>query len=136
MENFPSKLPAPLGAVAFEGDSSVLRTNMESGRVRQRRIASMAPRRTDLRWLMTDDQHAIFCAWHKFKISEGADSFTINLPVKGGVGNLQTCTVRIVDGLYSDSWDNDSCMWMVQCKIEIDTPPFLTESELNVALAS
>jgi len=85
-------LPAPLSM-----DSALLRTNMESGPVKQAKIKSLQNNRRDLVYRMTGDEYDAFKNWHKTEINRGATYYPwIDLD-----GTERQ--VLMVDGKYTDT---------------------------------
>ncbi len=118
MEDFPSQyLPAP--TVSFNGNTagSTIRTQMESGRVRQRSRFTRETRLYSVNWEMSDFQYGLFQSFVLYQINRGADWFNIDLPV-GGEG-MRTVSARIVDGKYSGA-HVPVMNWNVSAQLEVD----------------
>lgn len=129
METWPSVLPNPSTAFSSSVDSSVIRTKMDSGYVRQRKRFTQQFRTIKAKWEMDDDQLAIFQAWWKYKINNGADWFQANLALGSG---LRLYTVR-----FTESYDHSYkgvLFWNVSANLEclVDSP--LTKAELDSRL--
>lgn len=61
---YPEGLPCPLrDNYAFSPTNNIRRTDMDSGRARQRLEFRNVPTMVDLKWIMTSDQAAVFETW-------------------------------------------------------------------------
>lgn len=124
LEVLPDIAREPYG---MQETPSVLRTQMDSGRVRQ--VARFTTRlvQVPVSWrLVGEQQFRIFQAWYTHKISRGADWFLLDLPFGSG---LEQCTVRFMEGVYSVSRDDN--VWVVTTTLEVDIPPTMTEGQLD-----
>lgn len=120
MENWPTSiLPDP--TVDLSGESTTLmgRTDMDSGRTRQRQRTSRVGRTYPVSWEFDDYQYGMFQSWVKWKLHNGADPFLIDLPT-GGEG-MKTVTARLVNGKYSDKYV-PVMNWKVTATLEVDDP--------------
>lgn len=107
-----------------------MRTEMEVGPARQRRIASAMP--TDLTFnlmLLSRNELAVFETWYKFVLNNGAAWF--RMPVDCGSGMVET-DVRFTD-TYSVS-PQGSGVWEVQCKAECREMPVMSVAEMEAYL--
>lgn len=131
MESWPSTLlPAPDGSFNPNVVAAVARTKMDSGAVVQRlRFTQQMCTMPSVKWTMTDAQFEIFKAWWAYKISRGADWFTISLPLGDG---FATYTVRF-DGKYAQKY-KPVMHWEVSGTLECIVQPGMTEAELNALL--
>jgi hypothetical protein len=96
-----TKLPRPTFSLNDKVVGNVIRTQMDSGRFRQRKRWTAALRTISVEWSFTDAQFALFQGVYKYKISDGADWFTMQMPFGNG---LNTYTVRFTDNGFSDSY--------------------------------
>jgi len=126
-----SKLPLP--STDFDGanERATIRTKMDSGRFRQRRRFTSGLRTFKASWQFDDDQFALFQGVVKYKLSEGADWFTIDLPFGDGFKNYR---VRFIEAKESFNYQ-DVLHWKVDAQLETETTSPLTEAETNAALA-
>jgi hypothetical protein len=61
---YPAALPHPLKeGYAFEPENNILRTQMQSGRARQRQSFTSVPSYAQLSWILDDQQAQLFEAW-------------------------------------------------------------------------
>ncbi len=78
--DYPSSLPRPSRSnYQFQHVSPFARTNMSTGRARQRRTFQSVPSVTELQFTMSQTQAQIFEAWFAYEISDGGDWFNIDL---------------------------------------------------------
>lgn len=117
MEAFPAIFPNP--TVDFNGKASTttVETKMDSGRKRRRRRFSSELTSLPVSWQMDDWEFGMFRAWVKNKISDGADKFTISLPVSGE--GFKTVTVSLVGGEYTFK-HSPVLNWTVSANLETE----------------
>ena len=124
-------LPKPTVDLGHRSQPPTIRTNMDSGKARQRRRFPKGNRLIAVSWVFTDEQFEIFQAIVKFKLNDGADYFDMSLPLGGGYA---TYSVRMVDGDWSARYQ-DFNHWKVTANLECDELATLTEGELDALLA-
>lgn len=122
--NYPEGLPSPLWA---SNQNSVVspnqRTNMDSGRARQRRKFSSVPVMRTATFIMTDVQARQFELWYKVDLKDGTEWF--NIPLRHPIGFLpQVC--RIV-GVYNGPVAFGARMWQYSATLEIWERPLLND---------
>jgi hypothetical protein len=80
--NYPNDyLPIPLQeGFGLKPVSPLLRTELTSGRARQRRLYTSTPTQATVAWLFTDPEAQLFEAWFRDTIKDGADWF--NMPLR------------------------------------------------------
>lgn len=98
---WPTFLPLPNNSFSIKHEKELVRSTMESGRIRQRIRFSGARETYSVQWTFSDSEFEFFRAWFEHTISGGLDWFDISLPV-GGAGELKTVSARFI-GQYSDS---------------------------------
>lgn len=125
-----TNLPNPSTDLASNGVSSVIRTQMDSGRARQRRRFTSQLRSITASWELDDDQYALFQGVVKYKLSAGADWFTISLPFGDG---FKTYTARFVGDTVNGAYQINM-HWVVKVPMEIEDASPYTEAETNTAL--
>ncbi len=86
---YPSAyLPGPLKeSFGLTPVSPLKRTQMVTGRARQRRAYTSTPTQTDLAWIFSDAQAQAFEAWFRDELSDGAAWFNIPLLTPVGLKN-------------------------------------------------
>lgn len=83
--DYPSGLPCWLFAdYGLQAGEPMLRSEMASGRARQRRMFTSVPSRASVSAIMTDQQAMLFEAWHRWTLRDGAAWF--NAPLKTPIG--------------------------------------------------
>lgn len=134
MEAYPiSILPQPSSA-SFSGSNdqaSTVRTQMDSGRYRQRSRFTATMNTYKVSWEMDDFQWGMFQSWIKYKISRGADFFTIDIPT-GGDG-LKNITARIVAGTVTQTY-KDVLNWTVSASVETEDNLDWSEDDYDTLL--
>lgn len=92
LEEYPhNDLPLPeRKGYGLDRGQQFLRTDMQSGSVRQRKQFSTIPDTIQQSWVMTRAQLELFEGWYKHKINCGADWFRMKVSDGSGV-NLQDC---------------------------------------------
>ena len=131
MASWPTYLPAPLvSGFDSTADDPILRTNMESGSPRTRRMFTAVPDNVTLSWVFTAAQMALFEAWHKLEAQDGAAWFSISLP--NGLG------MQSVEAKFSKPARKGlrgGMNWNVSGEVQVRNAPTLTQEYLDVALA-
>lgn len=96
--DYPAGLPVPLrSGYGMQHVSPLMRTDLESGRARQRRRFTSTPIIAGVTWLMTQVQAQAFEAWFRWTLSDGAEWFNTRLSTPLG---LQPYECRFA-GMYS-----------------------------------
>lgn len=127
---FPSILPPPSLEYSVNPRSSVQRTEMDSGRARQVRIATGAQDFVSARWDLSSAERSVFRAFMEHVIDAGATSFEMG--VFDG-GDFQTKVVTIVGGEISESYRAHK-RWILTARIEVEDPPGMGEDFLCYVL--
>lgn len=96
-------------------ENNMVRTDMEAGPARQRRRFTTGPKMSEVTWLFTAAQLALFETFFDTTLSGGSAWFTMKVPI-GGVNSLRT--VRFTEG-YSAATTAREFMYQVTSKIEI-----------------
>lgn len=128
MEILPVHLPFPTTSLSVAQRPSAIRTKMDSGFVRQRRRFSVEHVGVGVDWSFDDFQMGMFEAFHKHKINLGADWFEMQVPLGGG--NIRTHVVRLIDGIYSQQYE-DVGYWKVSCDLEVQERHIYSEYILD-----
>lgn len=127
---FPEQFPLPTTALSADEQANAIRTRMDSGTVRQRRRFTTEMLAADVTWELTDEETALFIAFHRYKLNLGSDWFTMLLPLGGGV---QVHTVRIIDGQFSQKYV-DVGRWEISCKLDVQERFTYSEDLLDIFL--
>lgn len=96
MAAWPGTLPAPEVGIELAQREQTLRTDMEVGNARQRRITRQRVDTLGVSWKFTDAQMDTFRAWFDdaAQANGGAAWFTITLPM--GNGGTESVSARFV----------------------------------------
>lgn len=124
-------LPNPSTDFANKAETSVIRTKFDSGRVRQRRRFLSGLRTMQVSWLLNEQEYAIFQAVYLYKLSSGADYFTMSLDLGNGFTDY---TVRFIGEGWSAGYKEVS-NWRCSGTMEVNNISPLTEDELDDLLA-
>ncbi len=123
-------LPAPTIDLSSKVTSSIARTKMETGRTRQRARFTSQFREVSAAWELDDDEYALYQGIVHWKLSNGADWFTMSLPFGDG---FKTYTVRFTDAGITGAY-KVNMNWQVRAQLEIEDGSPLTEEETDDAL--
>ena len=124
-------LPAPSVNYSYSAETVLGRTNMDSGRYRQRRRYTTNIFFVSVSWLFNDDQLAYFTGWHKLNLLNGSLSFNIDLAFGQ---SLNANVAKIVDGDYSTN-QVGHFDWEVSALLEVETPNII-DSEVDLLIAA
>ncbi|MCG8709274.1 hypothetical protein JHU04_002515 [Brenneria sp. 4F2] len=92
-------LPMPLRTgLGFKPVSPILRTEMTSGRARQRRRYKSTPTQAEITWVMTDSQSQLFEAWFSEIIIDGSSWFYMQIRTPMGVQSYKCRFTDIYEG--------------------------------------
>jgi hypothetical protein len=128
-------LPNPSVNFSGEVQPATVRTEMESGRTRQRARFDSQKRTYPVVWQMSDFQYGLFQSFVKYKLTNGVDAFYIDLPVGAGTNSLQTVLATMVNGAYKGVYD-DVMYWNVSATLEVNAITLYTEAELDAFIAA
>lgn len=126
MAAYPSTLPRPLSSgYSINPSSAVLRTEMEVGAARQRRITSQPPSRISLVWNFTQEEFAIFEAWWHYTVQQGQAWFDMSLA--NGLG-YATQSCRFTGPYKADHLKGFN--FRVDAEVEVRSLPIMSEATL------
>lgn len=121
MIQYPDGLPLPLReGYGLEQTDTKIRTQMITGRARQRRQYQSAPVYPSVRWLLTDTQAQLFESWYEEVLISGVEYFEMKLKTPQGI---QPYKVRFV-GTY-DGPTLDAHYWRISATLEMFKKPVL-----------
>ncbi len=124
--------PAPSVAYNNKVESSTIETKMDSSRTRTRARYTRQTRIVSVQWELTDDQYALFQGVFTYKLTRGADFFSIDLYLGGGLRNFKAkFKSDPIDTAYKDVLN-----WVVRGTLEIESGSVLTSGETDTALAA
>ena len=114
--SWPTQLPLPeQSGYAIQHVSPLQRTNMVSGRARQRRIYTSVPSMVAVQWFLTEQQAQLFEAFFRYAITDGADWFLLPLKTPMFTGDYECRFTGIYEGPVLIAYDK----WTVSATIEI-----------------
>ena len=129
--NWPSVLPVPsLKRYSGRIGEAVARTNMEQGAARQRQRFLSSPSKSDLRWIMNQEQFALFQYWYVNQAKEGAE--WVNIDLKVGIGYISHETRFLEPYKYKLLSDD---LFEVTAQIEVRIDRLITSGVYDLLLA-
>ncbi|ECB0374076.1 hypothetical protein EUR97_18665 [Salmonella enterica subsp. enterica serovar Muenchen] len=116
--NYPHDyLPVPLQeSFGLKPASPLLRTELTSGRARQRRLYTSTPTQASVAWLFTDPEAQLFEAWYRDTINDGADWF--NMPLRSPLAIIDMYVCRFVD-IYEGPTIEGGNYWRYTATLEL-----------------
>lgn len=114
--DFPTKLPIPLqSGYSLQTVSPLQRTDLDSGRARQRRRFTSVPTMVSVLWRMKDGEAQVFEGFFRWTIKDGSKWF--NCPLRTPVGyKLYEC--RFTD-IYEGPTLENYFYWNYTAELEI-----------------
>ncbi|HEY2455226.1 MAG TPA: hypothetical protein VGI71_21925 [Scandinavium sp.] len=118
-------LPMPQqDGYAYQAISPLKRTDLTSGRARQRRAYTSTPTQATVQWFMENDSQAqLFEAWYHDTITDGADWFLMRLQTPLGV-EFYKC--RFTD-IYAGPTLVAPVYWQFSATLELWKRPILDD---------
>lgn len=115
MISFPPELPYPeLQGYGFKPESTFMRTKMQSGRSKARRIYENAPELCTLDWDFNSRELMLFELWYRHGINDGVSPFLCKLKTPMGMRDVQVSVVNIYTKYAVSARD-----WRVKMDCEI-----------------
>ncbi|MDP2505380.1 hypothetical protein [Oceanobacter sp. 3_MG-2023] len=130
MISYPATLPAPTRDYSLTINNSAIRTQMESGRYRQRRRFLDSENTISVKWLFTDAEFQLFESW-TFHALDGATSW-FECPVVSG-GGVTTHQVRIQSGSLQAALNRDGG-WTVTAGLDVEKTNRMTDDAIFTSL--
>lgn len=130
MISYPASLPVPTHDLSVTIDYGSLRTDMESGSVRQEQMFLDSQNATPVKWLMTDSEWRVFASWVHYALNQGNAWFQTPLATGGGIVDH---VVRIQGGKL-DAKPQRGLLWTVTATLDIEQPNRHSEQDLIVEL--
>jgi hypothetical protein len=126
--DWPDDLPAP--RVEFTGSvlPSVVRTEMDSGRSRQRQRFSARQEQYNFEFIFTNEGYEEFIEFYENEIAQGAAFF--NLPILTPAG-LEVKEMRIISGVY-DFRPFPPDHWIASMRMERGIAPGYIETPVDI----
>lgn len=116
MIKFPALLPAPSQDFSITPDTNMVRTNMDSGRTRQRKKNTQRYNSAQITWQFDDTEFSIFKGFLYYEAQDGAGWFEANLFTGE---TLIPHKIRLVNGQYTASytaWGG----WAVSATVDLE----------------
>lgn len=127
MPSFPSQLPRPLqSGYGLQHVSPFIRTEMQSGRARQRRTFTNVPSSVSVTWFFTSPgECALFEGWFRDAggAGDGANWFTMLLQTPIGDAEFNCRFAGMYQGPTLAAFDK----WQVTATLEIRERPLVAE---------
>lgn len=120
--DFPSSLPTPLrSGYGLQHVSPMMRSELQSGRARQRRRYTSVPSMASVSWLLSDNQAMAFESWFRDAITDGADWFNCRLSTPIGL--------RDYECRFADMYDGPELvgpgLWRITASLELRERPLI-----------
>lgn len=121
--DYPIELPWPVrDGYGIQHSRPFIRTEMNSGRERQRRKFSSVPSKVSVSWVFHGDMHAaLFEAWFRDRLNDGVEWF--NMPLKTPMGE-QHYVCRFTE-MYEGPNLIGLCAWSINAQLEIWERPLM-----------
>ena len=114
--DYPAGLPLPLrNGYDINHVSPLMRSDLQSGRARQRRRYTSVPSMASVSWNMNQQQAQLFEAWFRWELVDGSEWFNAELRTPLG---LQSYECRFSD-MYSGPQLVGVDRWVFQAMLEI-----------------
>ena len=114
--DYPTGLPLPLrSGYDINHVSPLMRSDLQSGRARQRRRYTSVPSMASVSWNMNQQQAQLFEAWFRWELVDGSEWFNAELRTPLG---LQSYECRFSD-MYSGPQLVGVDRWVFQAMLEI-----------------
>lgn len=117
---YPSELPLGLQTSAdYQTVSPLQRTELTSGRARQRRRFTSVPTMRSISWVFTSKQTTVFEAWFRDVLVDGEQWFEMPLKTPQGI---ETVTCRFTD-IYDGPKNIGPELWSLSAQLELRYRP-------------
>lgn len=121
---YPSQLPLPVqSGYGLQHVSPMIRTEMQSGRARQRRTFTSVPSAVTVSWIMTQGQAVIFEGWFRDNAGAGDGASWFTMPLDAPVG-LDDYECRFTD-IYAGPTLIGFNKWQFDATLEIRERPII-----------
>lgn len=108
--------------------SPLLRTDLESGRARQRRKYLSTPMMASFNFLFTDGQYMLFDGFFRHTLTDGVSWFNMPLRVSVGYANY---VCRFTD-IYSEATITQGRFWNVSAELELWERPVIGKEWVDI----
>lgn len=124
MNEYPDYLPCPLRRnYGIQHVDPMVRTEMSTGRARQRRAFQYVPCIVTIEWNMSPENAMLFEAWFKYDITDGAEWFLCPLKTPLGYRQYECRFTGIYDGPTYDA----ASRWNFSAEVELRERQILSE---------
>jgi hypothetical protein len=114
--DYPADLPLPLrSGYGLNHVSPMMRTELESGRARQRRRYTSVPSIASVAWVFTQSEAQLFEAWFRWTLSDGVEWFNATLRTPLGLMPYECRFVEMYSGPDLVGMDR----WQLGASLEI-----------------
>lgn len=122
---YPAGLPKPeRDGFGYEPVNPLLRSNLASGRARQRRLYTSVPTMVNVSWVFNDQEAQLFEAWWEDILVGGSQWFDCPLLTPESVGMVRAYEGRFT-GIYSGPQLIGISLWRYTAELEIRERPIL-----------
>ena len=119
--------PIPLmSGYGIQPGKAILRTEMESGTARQRRLSNSVPTRVPGRWTLNQAGFKAFEAWFRHTLKDGTAWYSQQLV--NGSGSVT------VDARFPEPYRAEMVsagVWQITAELEVRNFPVMSEAELE-----
>lgn len=123
--NYPSTFPKPQrDGHSYQHTSTFTRTDMDSGRARQRRRFSSVPTVATFKFIMTTAEFSAFEAWFRDTLADGVKWFNMSAYTPIGAETQVVC--RFME-MYSDFSALGVTHWEFSVKLEFFERPLMPQ---------
>lgn len=120
--DFPVGLPLPLrSGYDVNHASPLMRSEMQSGRARQRRRYTSVPSLASVSWIFNQSEAQFFEAWFRWQLSDGTEWFNARLRTPMGLMAYECRFAEMYTGPLLVGVDR----WQVQAQLELRDRPTL-----------
>ena len=124
MNDYPAGLPlARQSDRKLQTVDPTLRSDLESGRARQRQRYDFVPDNAAVNWLFSPEQCRLFKLWHRVTLGNGAEWF--DMPLKTDLG-VTTQRMRFV-GMYDGPVIAGYQLWSISATLELEERAMLDD---------
>jgi len=114
--DYPVQLPTPLrNGYDTNHISPLTRSELVSGRARQRRRFTSVPTIASVSWMFTEQQAQVFETWFRWVLSDGSEWFNVTLRTPMG---LQPYECRFAE-MYRGPKLMGITLWQIEADLEI-----------------
>lgn len=132
MASYPSQLPLPVQqGYALQHQSPFTRTEMQSGRARQRRTFTSVPSSVSLIWFFTSDVECqLFEGWFRDNLGAKDGENWFSMPLQTPIGTHD------YDCRFADMYSGPTLVafnkWQVTATLEIRERPIVQDGEATI----